>query len=373
MDFLLYRAQSGVAIIREFHEAIGSSSVEEFARTYGFRLAEVKKIMHAWQIFGPRAVYRSASEAQLSLTVVLDLSRIVWPLRHRKDRTKLLVTLCDLLAGVDADQAKDIASQKVQEWLIDTTKRGDTACFHQTVGRDGKRRLTAAFATHTAARMDTILHRLANRLMHNETELTYDQAYALALYQKVTGNGETGEQFGPMFMIATDYRFHADGRITTTDGALIDLKDVVNTEIAPTGWAAVMGDTEDSVIPTVGALVKVERRLASEPQRLVAVMESLRCVWPGCDMPAAKCQVHHVQAHHFGGKTEQQNLGALCKHHNGRNDDDPDAETVNGRIERDPDTGKLGLRRYKDAPLWFNSHLLAAKTTHAYATFHYQR
>lgn len=357
----------GMELLVEYISWVTETSVVTVAEATGRHINELRKYRRAFSQLAHPQVQKAAREARLSLSVVLDLGCAVYPLRKHNDRHKLIAQLCYKLAGLTADQALAVMKDTVRNWAGDTTGRLDVACMHKRVGRDGKRRLVAAFSAPLAARIDTILHRSAERIKKENPKLQYDQAYAQALIQKLTGTaGRDQEQFGPMFMIATDHHFHADGKITTTDGALVDIRDVVDQELAPTGWAAVTGTTEESpVIPLVGALVKVRNRFASAPQRLVAVMETLMCAWPGCDMPASKCQAHHINAHAHGGETAGYNLTMLCKHHNGQNDDNP-GQQVNGRIERDPKTGRPGLRRYPGTPLLFNTDPVTAKSITTY-------
>ncbi|WP_301196089.1 HNH endonuclease, partial [Corynebacterium stationis] len=53
----------------------------------------------------------------------------------------------------------------------------------------------------------------------------------------------------------------------------------------------------------------------------LAMAENLVCPWPECNVPADRCQVHHIDAHKNGGHTKPSNLTMLCKYHNGVNDD----------------------------------------------------
>ena len=64
-----------------------------------------------------------------------------------------------------------------------------------------------------------------------------------------------------------------------------------------------------------------EARFASDKLRTLAMAENLVCPWPDCNVPADRCQVHHIDAHKNGGHTKPSNLTMLCKYHNGVNDD----------------------------------------------------
>ena len=73
--------------------------------------------------------------------------------------------------------------------------------------------------------------------------------------------------------------------------------------------------------PTAGPVNLYEARFASDKLRTLAMAENLVCPWPGCNVPADRCQVHHIDAHKNGGHTKPSNLTMLCKYHNGVNDD----------------------------------------------------
>ena len=73
--------------------------------------------------------------------------------------------------------------------------------------------------------------------------------------------------------------------------------------------------------PTAGPVNLYEARFASDKLRTLAMAENLVCPWPECNVPADRCQVHHIDAHKNGGHTKPSNLTMLCKYHNGVNDD----------------------------------------------------
>src|SRR5699024_2343432 len=74
--------------------------------------------------------------------------------------------------------------------------------------------------------------------------------------------------------------------------------------------------------PTAAPANIDETRIASDNLRTLAMAENLVCPWPDCNVPADRCQVHHIDAHKHGGHTKPSNLTMLCKYHNGVNDDD---------------------------------------------------
>lgn len=60
------------------------------------------------------------------------------------------------------------------------------------------------------------------------------------------------------------------------------------------------------------------RRLASQFQRLALWLEHPVCMYPGCSVPASRCQAHHIVPWDEGGGTNLDNLALLCPHHHGK-------------------------------------------------------
>lgn len=93
--------------------------------------------------------------------------------------------------------------------------------------------------------------------------------------------------------------------------------------------------------PTKGPVNLYEARFASDKQRTLAMAENLVFPWPDCNVPADRCQAHHLEAHKNGGQTTPENLTMLCKYHNGINDDD--GTSKRGKMTRH--RGKIRLQQ----------------------------
>ncbi|WP_191373222.1 HNH endonuclease signature motif containing protein [Corynebacterium stationis] len=98
--------------------------------------------------------------------------------------------------------------------------------------------------------------------------------------------------------------------------------------------------------PTAGPVNLYEARFASEKLRTLAMAENLVCPWPDCNVPADRCQVHHIDAHKHGGQTKPSNLTMLCKYHNGVNNDAPDGQRNKHRPGK-PKRGKPNRGRMR--------------------------
>ena len=98
--------------------------------------------------------------------------------------------------------------------------------------------------------------------------------------------------------------------------------------------------------PTAGPVNLYETRFASDKLRTLAMAENLVCPWPDCNVPADRCQVHHIDAHKHGGHTKPSNLTMLCKYHNGVNNDAPDGQRNKHRPGK-PKRGKPNRGRMR--------------------------
>src|SRR5699024_436077 len=103
--------------------------------------------------------------------------------------------------------------------------------------------------------------------------------------------------------------------------------------------------------PTAGSVNLYATRFASDKLRTLAMAENLVCPWPNCNVPADRCQVHHIDAHKHGGHTKPSNLTMLCKYHNGVNDDgdpgNPGSQKRKKRGKGKPSRGRMRRHRGK--------------------------
>jgi hypothetical protein len=63
-------------------------------------------------------------------------------------------------------------------------------------------------------------------------------------------------------------------------------------------------------------------RLFSPAQRRALAARDGGCIWPGCTMPPAWCEVAHLLAWILGGETDLENGALMCPHHHRRFDHD---------------------------------------------------
>ena len=154
----------------------------------------------------------------------------------------------------------------------------------------------------------------------------YKTVIALGLEQSAQVFGGTGD----------------DVTVGASDGTTLTGAEIVN--------AAMAGALGDELYvglfhPTQGPVNLYGARFASEKLRTLATAENLVCPWPDCNVPADRCQVHHIDAHKNGGHTKPSNLTMLCKYHNGVNNDNPD--TPGRKKRKRPSRGRMRRHRGK--------------------------
>ncbi len=99
-------------------------------------------------------------------------------------------------------------------------------------------------------------------------------------------------------------------RCQTSDGVVIDPYDML--------IAAALGHVRRVVLDSAGVIVDVGRkqRLFTGALRDAVMLNSHRCIWPGCHRPASQCEADHVLPFANAGPTAAANGGPVCGHHN---------------------------------------------------------
>jgi hypothetical protein len=86
--------------------------------------------------------------------------------------------------------------------------------------------------------------------------------------------------------------------------------DVGRALAADARWRRVLTDPESGTVLDLG-----HRRVPTPALARLVRHQQIRCVFPGCGMPARRCDLDHTLAHAHGGRTALDNLGLLCRHH----------------------------------------------------------
>jgi ribosomal protein L18 len=108
------------------------------------------------------------------------------------------------------------------------------------------------------------------------------------------------------------------------------------------GWDRVM------VHPVTGMVLAVDRYRPSREQRRYLLARDQHCRFPGCRMPARRCDVDHTHDAANGGRTEICNLACFCKrHHTLKHETDWTVRQLDdGALEWTSPTGRI----HRDEP-----------------------
>src|SRR5699024_9807991 len=169
---------------------------------------------------------------------------------------------------------------------------------------------------------------------------TSDQLRSTALleafWKRVDGGGVLRPEYRTVIAIGLDD--FAKVSCGSGDDVIVGLSDgttMTGAELINAALSGALGENLYAGLfhPTAGSVNLFEGRFAGLKWRIMATAEILVCPWPDCNLPADRCQVHHIDAHKNGGHTTPSNLTMLCRYHNGVNDDDP-TKRRRGRIHR---------------------------------------
>ena len=288
-----------------------------------------------------------AEQRELSVNHLLMINKHAKKLKARGAAWKLRAEL--IAREGSLEEFEGYAQTRVTEEGGDTKKKPGVR-----LGRviDGLRTISI---TDTQRRI-TDLEKTLDAAVENDNDRPRSEALLEPFWDLVEGNG-TGlikPEYRTVIAIGLDdFAKVSCGRgeeviVALSDGTTMTGAEFIN--------AAMEGSLGDKLYvglfhPTAGPVNLYEARFASEKLRTLAVAENLVCPWPDCNVPADRCQVHHIDAHKHGGHTKPSNLTMLCKYHNGVNDDDGLATPGRQRRQRPkrgkPSRGKMRRHRGK--------------------------
>ena len=258
-----------------------------------------------------------AEARQLSVEYLEMVNKHAKKLKTRGAAWKLRAEL--IVHEGTLDEVNEIGKQRVTEEGGDTKKKRGVR-----VGRaiDGLRTLSI---TDTQRRITDLEKTLDVGIKHDEDQ-PRSEALLEPFWDLVDGGG-TGlikPEYRTVIAIGLDdFAKVSCGR---GDDVIIGLSDGTTMTGVEFINAAMEGSLGDKLYvrlfhPNAGPVNLYEARFASDKLRTLAMAENLVCPWPDCNVPADRCQVHHIDAHKHGGHTKPSNLTMLCKYHNGVNDD----------------------------------------------------
>ncbi|HCM80459.1 MAG TPA: HNH endonuclease [Corynebacterium stationis] len=336
---------SGVTILRDVyqcspHDLAGGLMSLNTARKYT-RLADV--------LFGPadspkvqRDSVALAEARQLSLEYLEMVNKHAKKLNTRGAAWKLRAELIAFEGTFEEVEA--YAKKRVTEQGGDKPKQRGVR-----VGRaiDGLRTISI---TDTQRKITDLEKTLDAAITNNEQPRS--EALLTPFWDLVEGNGTGLIKPAYRTVIAIGLNDFAKVSCGKGEDVIVALSDGTTMTGAEFINAAMAGSLGDKLYvglfhPTAGPVNLYEARFASDKLRTLAMAENLVCPWPDCNVPADRCQVHHIDAHKHGGHTKPSNLTMLCKYHNGVNDDDGPRKKRKRPSPGKPKRGRMRRHRGK--------------------------
>ena len=284
-----------------------------------------------------------AEEKKLSANHLLMVNKHARKLKARGAAWKLRAELIALEGSLEEVEA--YAKKRVTEQGGDTKKKPGV-CLGRVI--DGLRTISI---TDTQRKITDLEKTLDAGIKHDE-----DQPRSEALLEPFwdlvegTGTGLVKPEYRTVIAIGLeDYAKVSCGKGEDVIVALSDGTTMTGAEFINAAMEGALGDKLYVGLfhPTAGPVNLYEARFASDKLRTLAMAENLVCPWPDCNVPADRCQVHHIDAHKHGGHTKPSNLTMLCKYHNGVNDDDGPRKKRKRPSPGKPKRGRMRRHRGK--------------------------
>ncbi|MFH0411608.1 HNH endonuclease signature motif containing protein [Corynebacterium sp. L4756] len=337
-----YVNSQGMALLRLF----SSQSPYDLTRL-GMELKTAKSIINAsTAYFGPTDSPRKQQDAVelatsrgLSLEHLLVIEFYARKLKsYRGQAWKLRVELLAHEGGID--EIRKLGLARVDELK---PAKPPTAGVRVGTTRMGMRTMVITDSERKITDLEKSLDALA------DPEAPRPQGLLDALWQRMERGGRFEPKYSTVIAIGLDdfAKINAgladDVTVGLSDGSTMSGQELVNAALA-----GALGDDIYAGLfhPTQGPVNLYEARFASFKHRLLAKAENLVCPWPDCNVPADRCQIHHIDAHKHGGHTTPANLTTLCRYHNGVNDDDQRGQGRAGHKSRGRMRRHRGKVRY---------------------------
>jgi hypothetical protein len=182
-------------------------------------------------------------------------------------------------------------SEFLHDWDTGVAVHGEQMCPARLARTDAQRRADALHAIFLAAGGSA------------GVELTVNVVIGYDRFQRQLTTTLGGQ---PAPLDLTDLRQPCE----TIDGHQLDPRDVLA--------AAAAGYVRRVVVDSAGVVVEIGRRqrLFTGTLRDAVMLAAPRCVWPGCQLPAPRCQADHMIPHVDDGPTNTRNGAPLYGHHN---------------------------------------------------------
>jgi len=286
----------------------------------------------------------------LPLDTLIAISRAIYK-ADPEIREKLRTTLTSDAHGKTPEQVRAHAKQKLKETV--------TATVTNTMTISHEADVMGMKHAHLRLREEQMNELQARAL--NATSLNRNEPVAVrladGLLTLLSGTSpDYSDHFNrslvPAIMLTLDNSTYiGDGKFATTDGQIIDSKNLGDYTLAPYGFLCIYDSTGH-----IGIEYELKNlRFATGHLRNAVTLDQIFCAHPGCHELAQYSQFHHIAAVADGGETTSDNIIPLCKRHNTQNDDHKE-RNKNGWHGRHPITGEAGYNPPGSDEWMYNGH-----------------
>lgn len=214
-----------------------------------------------------------------------------------------------------------VTAELLADWDLARAEFGDAACEQHLARTSAQRRADALQRVFTDA--------VGNDASPVPADFTHNIVWDDATFTEMARRFD-GEAPRPL---------DADSMICATgDGVPLDPTEAFANSL--------LGHIRRVVVDAAGVVIDLGQRSRcfTGSARQAAMLSRRRCCWPGCHVPASRCQVDHMVPHSRGGPTDQTNAELLCPRHNGLK------EAGGYRVHRGPD-GTIHTYRPDGTPI----------------------
>ncbi len=188
------------------------------------------------------------------------------------------------------------------DWDVAVAELGSSANAAQLARTDAQRRfdaLAAIFRAAAGAPLDTRAPEPTVNFVVDQQ--TFEDHLALLF------SSPGGDDGPPRSVEVGDPR---QRRCETVNGSLVHPDDIVA--------AAMIGHVRRVVYDAAGNVIDLgrRRRQFTGAAREAVMLQAKRCLWPGCEIPAGRCEADHLNPWSAAGPTAPTNGAPACKRHN---------------------------------------------------------
>ncbi len=189
------------------------------------------------------------------------------------------------------------------DWDTAVTEHGPSPTATQLVRTEAQRRfdaLAAIFRAAASAPLDI-------RAPEPTVNIVVDQQTFEDHLAQLMKDPDATDRYSPAAAAPTDPYTR---RCETTNGTLLHPDDVLA--------AALIGHVRRVVYDSAGTVIDLgrRRRLFTGSARNAVMLQAQRCLWPGCDLPAGRCEADHVKPWSDDGPSAPANGAPACPRHN---------------------------------------------------------